>query len=1136
MIANENMPNLEALDRSLKAGDISAAREILFQLSDDEQRRLKIELGEQAFKQLYASARKIRRGRKQGRVILLHGIMGSTLDVVKKGDADRVWINYWRLFNGRVSDLKLTLAGDPVPAGTQIRVVGQNRKAYLPMLMELDQQWHVKPFSYDWREDIAKSAERLAAEVKTFGNGQPVHLVGHSMGGLVSRTFIQLFPDLWQSMRDPQGCSEGGRLIMLGTPNHGSYAIPLAMSGGEKLVKMLGVVDRKHDLKELLDILNTFLGSYQMLPSPLIELNDNHRELYERKNWGSLPVHQLLLDRAAELHRTIGSVIDPERFLYVAGYNRPTPYRIRIDRPGVFSYQLTHDGDGRVPHELGLLNGVNTYWVDEDHGSLASNADVMDAIHGLLIEGVTDVLVPTRPSVRALPQVEWKSTEELEPLTQEFSDTLKTETSRRSAKESKIDWERQIRIENLLLSDYVGEARGGTVEPISAKKETKASPGYPQKLTIEVVWGDITKVKGDVYCVGHYQDVLPQYAEKALDEAMSETEDPERQILRQHTLRGILRGALGDIGFYPWQSVDGIFRTVAVAGMGRPGSFGKESLRMLVHKLTWAVASLPQVKTVCTVLIGSGEGTLEPREAVDGLIKGLTDALASESLKPGIEKVKIVELYRGRAEEIHRRIEETLQQPWSQEYINLELKSEPTRGADSRISDKDVLELLLDEVIKLSSAKLNTKDGRALATLIEKVQVKNTKAEELRKALKRVPSNRKGQRACVSFIPDRGADFQAAQPQQEIPTRISFFRDGENIRVAAISETATVSERILKFDPSLISEIVEDINALRETSVGDVPDFLTRLLLPRKFRDLLTRDVPLVFEVDRWMAQVHWEMLAHSLDSSDHKKPIGIQTKVARQLRTTYSPPPIRSRKPSEKLKALVIGDPGDPKRGMNLPGATKEALEIYDVLKSHGVEVDIRIGAPSAPRRGRLQDIKPATRIEALHLLMQGGYDILHYAGHADFDPKDPVRAGWLFSEGLLTARELERIDEAPCLVVANACLSARSSQTLAGGANIVEQRSDEYLLPSLADEFFHRGVRNYIGTAWEVNDIGAVLFAKTFYESLFKGNSYKIGEAVQKARLALYEEQRFYGRLWAAYQHYGDPVSPLRLPELRD
>ena len=71
---------------------------------------------------------------------------------------------------------------------------GVHRKTYVPLLMELDTRWHVRPFPFDWREDIDKSAARLDGEIKAFGAGEPVHLVAHSMGGLVSRRFIQLFP------------------------------------------------------------------------------------------------------------------------------------------------------------------------------------------------------------------------------------------------------------------------------------------------------------------------------------------------------------------------------------------------------------------------------------------------------------------------------------------------------------------------------------------------------------------------------------------------------------------------------------------------------------------------------------------------------------------------------------------------------------------------------------------------------------------------------------------------------------------------------------------------------------------------------------------------------------------------------
>jgi hypothetical protein len=94
--------------------------------------------------------------------------------------------------------------------------------------------------------------------------------------------------------------------------------------------------------------------------------------------------------------------------------------------------------------------------------------------------------------------------------------------------------------------------------------------------------------------------------------------------------------------------------------------------------------------------------------------------------------------------------------------------------------------------------------------------------------------------------------------------------------------------------------------------------------------------------------------------------------------------------------------------------------------------------------------------------------------------------------------------------------------------------------LAPSLADEFFRRGVQDYVGTAWPIDDAGAVLFATTFYDALLPdpGASLEapttIGEALLKARGALADPDRVRtcGSLWAAYQHYGDPRRVIRGP----
>ena len=57
----------------------------------------------------------------------------------------------------------------------------------------------------------------------------------------------------------------------------------------------------------------------------------------------------------------------------------------------------------------------------------------------------------------------------------------------------------------------VSEVLGSPSSPApAAKARTTAQAAAPPSLRVEVVWGDITKVQGDVYAVGHYHGVPPK--------------------------------------------------------------------------------------------------------------------------------------------------------------------------------------------------------------------------------------------------------------------------------------------------------------------------------------------------------------------------------------------------------------------------------------------------------------------------------------------------------------------------------------------------------------------------------------------------------------------------------------------------
>ena len=206
--------------------------------------------------------------------------------------------------------------------------------------------------------------------------------------------------------------------------------------------------------------------------------------------------------------------------------------------------------------------------------------------------------------------------------------------------------------ERLIVRDYAGERREGLARPPRGGSDRNRRP----TLKLEVVWGDITRVDADAYAVGHYEGVTPQRAERALDEKVSSNE--AQLVITDHTRRGALRGALGDVNYFRWADPKLSHRVVAVAGMGRPGSFGLGSLRRLVRELVVSLSSLPNVKTVCSVLIGSGKGTLSISDAVLGLIDGIVEALSQAPVRGSLETLRIVEQEHARALTIFEAVKE----------------------------------------------------------------------------------------------------------------------------------------------------------------------------------------------------------------------------------------------------------------------------------------------------------------------------------------------------------------------------------------------------------------------------------------------------------------------------------------------
>jgi hypothetical protein len=682
--------------------------------------------------------------------------------------------------------------------------------------------------------------------------------------------------------------------------------------------------------------------------------------------------------------------------------------------------------------------------------------------------------------------------------------------------------------------------------PAGEEPATRPTTGEPKtpthrpKLTVEVVWADITQAKGDVYFVGHYMGVPPQKGELALDRAVSGAEDRSRKtlLITEWTRRGLLRGALGEVVFFPWDPRG----VVAVAGMGRPGTFHKPQLKILARSIARSVGLLPRRSTIATLLIGSGPGNLAVRDAAIGLVEGIAEEL-NEDPSLEIGKLSIVEQYLDRSMEILDALSELRRK----DYLGLDIKPALADEGGGEISPEFGCSLLLASLADFTEGPRDSGVAPMLDQLLAMLPDKGRLPDRVRAKLDEVKEKCKGwegierlRRLAMCFRLREEAD--PVSDKAAIPSRVSFWADGQDIHAAAITNTVTVTERQIAGRMPLVERAIERLINPPKDELKESAEVLYRLLVPSDVKDILRRQDSLVVEVDGKLARVQWEMLPTESDG----RPLGVARSIARQLRTLYSPR-LDETHSRRRLKALVVGDPGDPALGHGLEHAQQEALEVSKLLKNHGVETKVLIGAPEdGTNAGPLyaENIPPADYFEVVQLLLSGRFDIIHYCGHAQFYLHTPERAGWVFKGGLLTARELEGLERPPSLVVANACVTAQLSQSTTPVASDrpadLGRKHGTRLVASLAEEFFRRGVSDYIGTAWEVPSGPAAMFATSFYNGLLnETEKHSIGEALRLARKKLYEQQDDFGEsasVWAAYQHYGDPTRVLTVEAAED
>ena len=255
-----------------------------------------------------------------------------------------------------------------------------------------------------------------------------------------------------------------------------------------------------------------------------------------------------------------------------------------------------------------------------------------------------------------------------------------------------------------------------------------------------------------------------------------------------------------------------------------------------------------------------------------------------------------------------------------------------------------------------------------------------------------------------------------------------------------------------------------------------------------------TKALDLMLRLDDNLVHIPWELLY------DGKQFLCQRFSMGRIVSTRQAVSEGVARSVGKPLKMLILSDP----RG-DLPHSSEEGSKIRDVLDT---ESDL-INSNLKTNEITAEFVKSKLR----------DFDIVHYAGHADYDIKDPANSGWLLHDGKFSSADIRQMvggRPLPALVFANGCQSGATDQW---------EVTDDYeeQIFGLANAFLISGVQHYIGTFWDILDSPGADFAIAFYREMLDGQS--VGEAVRRARMDLIDKYGEDTIVWASYMLYGDP-----------
>jgi len=357
-------------------------------------------------------------------VILIPGIGGSRLEVEEYGITQEAWLSIGRTVlppyndphHRRVLSL-MPVDGKSVevkPRTNGIRVfpergnegftaieyltysdavptAHEKSEQYASMVKELKKQGYVQhrtlfAMPYDWRYSSADNAKLLKDKIDVAlrnSKAQQVHLVAHSMGGLLVRETL---------LSNPSYQSKVNRVIYMGTPFLGSPRAYQAIKFGYDFGIVTFVAQTGKIIAEYAPAV------YELLPSQKYVSNTpflwkKQKDPYSYQDLTGEKHLQLtyepLVHQASKLHEKWDNkeIKVPQYSIIGQGHSTLLGYYIEPKRKDFIPYYDNQEGDGTVPYEsanYSLKDIKKKFYVNGEHAALPRIPQVIHQVINLL--------------------------------------------------------------------------------------------------------------------------------------------------------------------------------------------------------------------------------------------------------------------------------------------------------------------------------------------------------------------------------------------------------------------------------------------------------------------------------------------------------------------------------------------------------------------------------------------------------------------------------------------------------------------------------------------------------------------------------------------------------------------------------